>query len=910
MDQTKKSVDSVYVFMTEGINSYNLGDFNQADISFRKAITKIKESEAPDTVRLGYSYLNMGAINAMFWRKEDALSYYDSARVLIESIYGDKHSAYASLLINMGVIYFNSRDLKRAEDFYNQALVILSGIPQSSDVLNSLAAVNNNLGLTYEYSGNLERALNYYDVSIGIRERINSPEVSSPLRNKADCLRKLGRLKEAKYFHEKSLVTTKINSGDKHYTYGLANISYGFFLAHSLHEFERANNAYQTALEIFRENYGEKHPYISNAHLNIGKLFLAMDNPGAAAESLQKALIALVPDFNDSNPQSNPALAEVTSMVEFLGALKEKGKAFEMISDRNNEAWPLIISMNTFELATEAIDHMRMGYQSEESKLFLSENQNAIFHDAIRVCYKLYQITNEGTYLEKALYFAEKNKAANLLASIREIGAREFGRIPAKLIEKEVDLKRQIAVFTEYVYEENRKIEPDINKVSFWQQKLFSLNQEYAELIQVLEKNYPDYFRLKYNTSVSGVNEIRKSLGRNDALIEYSLSDSVIYIFYITRTSLKVIEQKISTEFRKNIDNILEIFENKRFSSGATIDFRVFTNSSYQLYNVLIKPLEPLLESRNLIIIPDGILSYLPFELLISELPAQPSPAYSSLPFLLKNHPVSYAHSGTLLNEYAATSAKKGGRLLAFAPKYESNGELIPDLLNSRSRYRDNLKPLPASRVEVKNILRLVGGKLWIDEEATERNFKKYAPGYRILHLAMHTLIDDLNPMFSKLVFTQDKDSIEDGLLNTFEIYNLSLKASMAVLSSCKSGWGKFQSGEGVLSLARGFLYAGVPSIVMTLWEIEDQSSADVMTLFYKYLKKGKKKDEALRLAKLEFLSNADMLKSHPYFWGGYVAIGDTSPVYYNRNLLIGLLGAFVVFAFLAFSFYSRRKRF
>lgn len=910
MDQANKSVDSVNIFMNQGINYYNMGDFNHADISFRKAIENIKKSEAPDTVRLGYSYLNMGAINAMFWRNEDALIYYDSARVLIQSIHGDKQSAYASLLINIGNVYFNTRDLKRAEDFYNQALVILSGIPQSTDILNSMAVVNNNLGLTYEFSGNMERALNYYDVSIGIRERMNSPEVSSPLRNKADCLRKLGRLKEAKYFYEKSLVTTKRNSGDKHYTYGLANISYGFFLAHSLHEFERANNSYQTALEIFRENYGEKHPYISNAHLNIGKLFLAMDNPGAAAESFQKALIALVPDFNDSNPQSNPALTEVTSMVEFLGALKEKGKAFEMISDRNSEAWPLIISMNTFELATEAIDNMRMGYQSEESKLFLSENQNAIFHDAIRVCYKLSQITQDGKYLEKALYFAEKNKAANLLASIREIGAREFGRIPARLIENEVDLKRQIAVYTEYVYEENRKIEPNIEKLSLWQQNLFSLNQEYAELVQLLEKNYPYYFRLKYNTSVSGVNEIRKSLGRNDALIEYSLSDSVIYIFFITRTSLEVFEQEISKEFRENINNILEIFENKRFSSGAVNDFRVFTNSSYQLYNILIKPLEPLIEGRNLIIIPDGILSYLPFELLIPELPSHPSPAYSSLPFLLKNHPVSYAHSGTLLNEYAATSAKRGGRLLAFAPKYESNGELIPDILNSRSRYRDNLKPLPASRVEVKNILSMVGGKLWIDEEATEKNFKENAPDYKILHLAMHTLIDDLNPMFSKLVFTQDKDSIEDGLLNTFEIYNLSLRASMAVLSSCKSGWGKFQSGEGVLSLARGFLYAGVPSIVMTLWEIEDQSSADVMTLFYKYLKKGKKKDEALRLAKLEFLSTADMLKSHPYFWGGYVAIGDNSPVFYNRNLLIGLSGVLIIFVFLAFSYYARRKRF
>ncbi len=227
----------------------------------------------------------------------------------------------------------------------------------------------------------------------------------------------------------------------------------------------------------------------------------------------------------------------------------------------------------------------------------------------------------------------------------------------------------------------------------------------------------------------------------------------------------------------------------------------------------------------------------------------------------------------------------------------------------SRSRYRGNLKPLPFSREEVKNILELVGGSLRIDGEATERNFKRYAPGYNILHMAMHTLIDEINPMFSKLVFTQDNDTIEDGLLNTFEIYNLSLSANMAVLSSCKSGWGKFISGEGVLSLARGFLYAGVQSIVMTLWEIEDQSSAEVMTLFYKYLRRGQTKDEALRNAKLEFLENADMLKSHPYFWGGYIVIGDTSPVFYNWRLVIIFSGSLVILAFLVFGLYKRKRR-
>jgi len=144
----------------------------------------------------------------------------------------------------------------------------------------------------------------------------------------------------------------------------------------------------------------------------------------------------------------------------------------------------------------------------------------------------------------------------------------------------------------------------------------------------------------------------------------------------------------------------------------------------------------------------------------------------------------------------------------------------------------------------------------------------------------MHTLIDDENPMFSKLVFSDSEDDEDDGFLNTYEIYNLSLNAGLAVLSSCRSGYGALNRGEGVMSLARGFLYAGVPSIVMTNWEVEDKSGAEIMISFYKYLLKGFRKDEALRMARIDFLDNVDMLRSHPYFWGAYVCIGNPEELF------------------------------
>ena len=158
----------------------------------------------------------------------------------------------------------------------------------------------------------------------------------------------------------------------------------------------------------------------------------------------------------------------------------------------------------------------------------------------------------------------------------------------------------------------------------------------------------------------------------------------------------------------------------------------------------------------------------------------------------------------------------------------------------------DFLLPLGGIIKEVQSINETVPSRVFLNEEATEANFKKYAPDYNVLHLAMHTIMKDDKPLESLLAFTNvnDSDTTEDNKLYAYEIYNMKLNAQMAVLSSCSSGFGKMQKGEGMMSLARGFIYAGCPSIIMTLWQVSDKSSSELMTSFYKYLKKGKSKQE------------------------------------------------------------------
>jgi CHAT domain-containing protein len=216
--------------------------------------------------------------------------------------------------------------------------------------------------------------------------------------------------------------------------------------------------------------------------------------------------------------------------------------------------------------------------------------------------------------------------------------------------------------------------------------------------------------------------------------------------------------------------------------------------------------------------------------------------------------------------------------------------------------------PLVGTIKEVQSINETVPSRVFINEKATEANFKKYASDYNVLHLAMHTILRDDNPLYSMLAFTNvdTGDTIEDNKLYAYEIYNMKLNAQMAVLSSCNSGFGKMQKGEGMMSLARGFIYAGCPSIIMTLWQVADKSSSELMTSFYKYLKRGKSKQEAMRLAKIDYLEEADDLTSNPYFWSGFVVLGDGSPIYQKSGFAYWMIVITIFVGILVFLQYRK----
>ena len=212
---------------------------------------------------------------------------------------------------------------------------------------------------------------------------------------------------------------------------------------------------------------------------------------------------------------------------------------------------------------------------------------------------------------------------------------------------------------------------------------------------------------------------------------------------------------------------------------------------------------------------------------------------------------------------------------------------------------RDNAYDLPYAQKEVSDINAILGGSLFTKDKSGERYFKDNAPYYKILHFAMHAVPDSINPVQSKLLFTYNPlDTIEDNDLTAAEIYAMRLNAQLAVLSACQTGYGKINRGEGVMSLSRAFAYSGVNATVMSLWRVADFSTREIMVEFYKNLKSGQTKDEALRNAKLTYLDNhpQDELKN-PYYWAGFVAAGNMSAMDMTDTSMI----RWIAVGFLAF---------
>jgi CHAT domain-containing protein len=617
-----------------------------------------------------------------------------------------------------------------------------------------------------------------------------------------------------------------------------------------------------------------------------------------ALEYYQQSLAAISQENVEMDYSVNPKMASVIDKNQLLICLKNKAEALkemanleEKTGDKKGSVKYLLDATKTYKFVNEIIHVIRSGFISQESRLFLAENEHSSYLGAVEAGMKLFLLTNENKYFEEAFEFSERSRSTDFLTMIRNTRAKQIGGMPDSLVRKELELKSEIEAYKNFVFNENNKAEKDQLKINLWQNKIFDLEHSYDKLIAYFEKAYPRYYDFKYSDQVISLKEIQSNLKAREALIEYATLESgdqsgELLIFLVTKNKMKIYRKDIDSSFSNSINSVLQFLKNKSVFKTRKQDYVSFASDSYKLYNNLISPISAEIEGHRLIVIPDGILAYLPFDCLVTSAPDTSKMDFKNLKYLINDHAVSYTYSATLLYNYFNTDKKAHESLGAYIPKYGFKDQL--SLMNG-----EQLFDLQGARFEIDGISKLLEFTSFMDQQATKEKFKNTAGDFDILHLAMHTIINDSLPMYSKLIFSPAAN--DNGALNTYEIYNMNLRSRLTVLSACNTGSGKLAKGEGVMSLARAFLYAGCPAIIMTLWNVQDKSSATLMVNFYKFLLNGYSKDEALRKAKIIHIQNADPLNAHPYYWAGYVLIGDQNPLFQKRTLYFLVLIIFVI---------------
>lgn len=895
--KNKNSDEIATYFQNVGIMYARLGDFDRALKYFNKNLNINLKILAKGDPAISRIYLNLGRMYSDLSQYDKALQFSKLAVALYIDKFGSDYTSLGLLYLNMGLMYYNQSDHDEAELYYTNALRIYNknNISEHSNV----GKIYNNLGLLYSSRKKHEQSLNFYYKSLEIT---NDPKsIIICLRNIAGAYENLNQHKLADEYYQKAIQNVKRSFDEMHYEMGQSYKRYGEFHMHN-DKIDKALDYFAMALHVFTSNFSEANVYISDVYKLIGDCYLQKNDYESALYNYQLSLIANDFSFSEVSINSNPNIANVLSPISYISTLLQKAKALALVDGEQGHQY-LLKSLECYQLAMDGYENLKSNV-GEDSKFYLANATRESFDLAFRLLHELYADGNKTEYIYEAFQFAEKGKASVLLSAIKGGDAIKFSNIPTKLQTMEKDLKDRMNGYESLVYDEKNAFDTDLSKITLWEQKLFNLDQQHDSLLLHFEENYPSYYSLKYDNSVSGIDDIRSQMDEDQLIIEYVLTDSLLFSFVLGKDQLQFKKHKIDSVFFNDL-NALRYSNNIDFAHHGMKEFKAFVYASNRLYNVLFKDLDDIVRNKNLIIVPDGKLGYLPFESLVTVLPDFSKIDYRNLSYLLARNPISYTYSSTLL--FREKNKKSNGKsLLAFAPEYTDVSEDIG--FDERGlNFNSSFENLLYAQQEVSEISKIFKGIVFQGKNANETNFKNNASNFDIIHLAMHTLIDDENPLQSKMIFSPDTSTIDDGFLNTFEIYGLDLKAKMAVLSACNTGSGKINRGEGIMSLARGFIYAGVPSIVMTLWEVEDKSGSSIMTLFYNNLNKGMPIDLALQQAKLNYLSKAPQLRSHPYFWAAYVDIGDTEPIIKS---FISRYGIYFYISILVLSFWFMRYRY
>lgn len=617
-----------------------------------------------------------------------------------------------------------------------------------------------------------------------------------------------------------------------------------------LRRFGEASRYFDKAVSVLTHNFGAHHPQLAEVFIERGEWYETQAQEAAALTEYQKALHASYWNGQQPTLYEVPPLDDgVISAVTLFDVLRHRAGAFVGLYRSQGTLRNLRAAFDTYQAALTLSERIRRGYEGAEAKVFFAQKVRPVYEQALDVAFRLFEKTNQPLYREAAFGILEGSKAAALADALRESRLKP-ATLPAHLLNEEKRHNRELADLRVKLASARDSMQVQVLKAQFIEQQL-QLNQ----VLRQFDRVSPRYYQFRYAQRKVSLREARQSLpDAETALVSYFMGTDYFYVFVIRKDGEVIQRHPITPAFRQALGTLRATL----YTNPGLDEYRG-SEAAQLSYRVLLQPLWGHLQNaRRLIVLRDAELHFIPFEVL------EPRAGR----YLVQRVAVRYAYSVALLLEASRNPAPYNNNTLVVAPYADSMGI-------AASVRNEGLGALPASRHEAK----AVGGEILLNQEATKGAFLKNYSGFGVLHLATHARADNQDPSKSFIAFFPGRSSYK---LYTNELYNLSLEHTrLVVLSACETGSGLLQGGEGIMSLARAFMYAGCPSVITTLWNAHDESSAYLAERLHEYVRQGIALDEALQRAKLDYVqSDEGRPYNHPYYWANLVLIGEGQALY------------------------------
>lgn len=841
-----------------GICLYKTGKYTHAVSPLQRALVLYPLPTADRSKTLQWSGLNLMAQG----HYQASVAVLAEAADISKAVYGAEHLETARAWGILGTACNYAGQYEEAIKLQEKVLQIRRRqLPADHPSIANACMV---LGESHQFIRRYAAALTYfqmaYDLQIGTLgpDHYNIAYAHSGIGQVLLALREPQKALEH-FIRERDIFLVLKKDRTPDFVYPCSDLGKAYF---ALHQYDTALVWFQRAVGVYQVETGPNTTLRATLLHHLGNTQLALGDLEGAEASFREDQRIIRTLFGESSYEGNYQLESDQARL-YAQWYQKTGKDSLMVRSRHHYSRMVALLEDRLQREPSVILQRKYLY-----------DMVPFVERAIDMEYRTFERQKDPTALENAWAWSERMHSFQLYNAVQESRIRQQTDLPDTLLKQEYALQTAISDLQKYEkylieYKGKTLIDPEVleNRARY-RAKVAALDSVTA----TLHAHNPEYTRWKNTLRLPLLTETRSLLSPRQTLLEYFVGDSTVFVFVINplqthflRLPLAFPLEKTTQAFRTGI----AAYHTAAQPTDALYEksLRQYISAAHELYSYLLLPVEHLL-TEEVCIVTDGPLHDIPFEALLTALPSEPA-NFDTYAFWIKKHVVSYPYAAALWQPQrptTASSAPSDNSFLGFAPFFKGDPA---SLTISKNQGRDGFLELPASGREIVQANKHLGGRgeVFLGEAATRAVFLQKAGQYSILHLSTHAQANNQSGDWSFVAFT-DRDGNMSNLLYAADIYPLSLRAKLVVLSACETSAGAWQRGEGVFSLSRAFTYAGAANVVASLWKVSDQSILYIMDAFYSQIQqKGCCHSRVLAAAKHQYLKNYRGAAAHPFFW-------------------------------------------